>query len=237
MVGIAVRGAVVAAIAVFIVVGAIYIRTKGETVPPLLDADGNVIENSGDYTQVPGFFDNAGPHQLVRYDLPVPKTTPPLADGVDSLSFVDLWAPGEFKLNVPPDQRLGTPSKDSFDGGVTAEDMMNFFLDMSDMRSMQAMTGSVRRELDGKRVRIAGFASPVGFEEEERQFLLVPELGACVHVPPPPPNQIVYVDSKELAPEIGDMVWVTGTLRADPVATILADVGYRLEDVTVEPYR
>jgi hypothetical protein len=114
---------------------------------------------------------------------------------------------------------------------------MMFFLDLQDMRSLQPMIGGLREELDGQRVRIAGYTTPVGFGEDETSFLLVPELGACIHVPPPPANQIVYVETAAGEPEMFAPVWVTGTLRADPVATILADVGYRLEDVVAEPYR
>ncbi|UOM35985.1 DUF3299 domain-containing protein [Acuticoccus sp. I52.16.1] len=237
MVAIAVRGLVVALIAVVVVGATIYVHDQNEAPPPLVDADGNVIEDTTGFTEVPGFFDGSAPHELVRYDLPEATVTPPLAEGVEAITFPDLWAPGDFKLDVPPEARLGTPTKDTFEDGMTDEDIANFFLDMSDMREMQPRVGRVRDELDGKRVRLAGYASPVGFELDERQFLLVPELGACVHVPPPPPNQVIYVDYQQLAPEVGDPVWVTGTLRATPVATILADVGYRLEDVTVEPYR
>jgi hypothetical protein len=113
---------------------------------------------------------------------------------------------------------------------------MLFFLDLQDMRSLQPMVGTIRPELDGKRVRLAGYTTPVGFGEDETAFLLVPELGACIHVPPPPPNQIVYVEEAAGAPKMFEPVWVTGTLRADPVPTILADVGYRLEDVVAKPY-
>jgi hypothetical protein len=67
-------------------------------------------------------------------------------------------------------------------------------------------------------------------------FLLVPYLGACIHVPPPPANQIIYVEGGQSI-EIDnpfEPVWVTGTLSTQPLATELADVGYRLaaEDVT-----
>jgi uncharacterized protein len=133
--------------------------------------------------------------------------------------------------------RIGTPDASLFPEGSTAEDVANFFLDIGDMRAMQPEQGGIRRDLDGKRVRLAGYTTPVGFGETETRFLLVPELGACIHVPPPPPNQIVYVGKSTPVPEMFAAVWVTGTLRAAPVATILADVGYRLEDATVEPYR
>ena len=241
MVGVIVRLSIVAFIAVGAVAGALYLRSSSGGIPApgqMIGADGQVIADDSGFAPVPGFNnDGTAPHELISYDLPEPTVTPPLSAGAEALSFRDLWADGESKLDAPVGDRVGTPSESTFEEGVTAEDMMNFFLDMSDMRSMQAMVGSVRGELDGKRVRLAGYTSPVGFEQDEKHFLLVPVLGACIHVPPPPPNQIVYVDSKELAPPVGDMVWVTGTLRTTPVATILADVGYRLEDVTVEAYR
>ena len=51
-------------------------------------------------------------------------------------------------------------------------------------------------ELDGKRVRIGGYVVPLDFEATNvKEFLLVPFVGACIHVPPPPPNQIIYVKS------------------------------------------
>lgn len=239
MAAMAIRGLAVVAIATAIVVAVFAIRDRGNVPPTLLDANLEPIEDSAGFTPVPGFNnDGSAPHELVRYDLPEPSTTPPLSAGAEALSFEALWAPGDFALDIAPQDRLGLPSAAVFEEeGLTEEDRAAFFLDMTDMRSMQPITGRVREELDGKRVRLAGFVAPVGFEAEERHFLLVPELGACVHVPPPPPNQIVYVDSKEVAPPIGDTVWVTGTLRAEPVATILADVGYRLEDIAVEPYQ
>ncbi|HTU52118.1 MAG TPA: DUF3299 domain-containing protein, partial [Acidobacteriaceae bacterium] len=48
--------------------------------------------------------------------------------------------------------------------------------------------------LSGKRVSIPGFMVPLEDDlDVVTEFLLVPYAGACIHVPPPPPNQIVYV--------------------------------------------
>jgi hypothetical protein len=91
--------------------------------------------------------------------------------------------------------------------------------------------------LDGAKVRIGGYMVPLDFEGAGvTSFLLVPYVGACIHVPPPPANQIIYVESGQSI-EIDnpfEPVWVTGTLSTQPLATELADVGYRLaaEDVT-----
>ena len=54
------------------------------------------------------------------------------------------------------------------------------------------------RELAGKTVRIPGFTVPLeDFASSATEFLLVPYVGACVHTPPPPPNQLVYVEMDE----------------------------------------
>jgi len=65
----------------------------------------------------------------------------------------------------------------------------------------------------------------------------VPFVGACIHVPPPPANQIIYVKIERGFDVQGtfDPVWVTGTLNVAPTFTGLADAGYSLEAEKVEP--
>ena len=139
-----------------------------------------------------------------------------------------------FDRQGPP---VGTIGMDEFDG--TAEEFGMFQGDIEDMRSMQPTGGKLNAALDGRLVRIPGYATPVGFDGEDvTEFLLVPFLGACVHVPPPAANQIVYVkDAKGLRVEqLWEPIWLTGQLRAMSVPTVLADVGYSLTDGQVEPY-
>ena len=200
-----------------------------------VDAAGNPVAGDGTAQPTPSFLGGGDANHMVRYEMPKGKRTPPLPAGAVDVSWSDLWADGK---TVVPDrgERIGTPDKTLFPEGSTDRDVKDFFLDIGDMRAMQPPDGAIKPALDGKRVRLAGFTTPVGFGEDETRFLLVPELGACIHVPPPPPNQIVYVPTSSPVPEMFAAVWVTGTLRADPVATILADVGYRLEDVATEPY-
>ena len=92
-------------------------------------------------------------------------------------------------------------------------------------------------DLDGQRVRMRGFVVPIGFDGTKvKEFLLVPYVGACIHVPPPPANQIVLIEAATPF-EIGGMfeaVAVTGTLRAVAASTELADVGYQLAAEQVE---
>jgi hypothetical protein len=90
-------------------------------------------------------------------------------------------------------------------------------------------------------VRIPGFIVPLEDSATEvTEFLLVPYVGACVHVPPPPPNQLVYVRmtaGKKATVDWWNPVWVHGRLRIASVESVYGAVGFQLEGVRIEPYK
>ena len=96
------------------------------------------------------------------------------------------------------------------------------------------------KKLEGKLVRIPGFVVPLDdFQDEGAEFLLVPYYGACVHTPPPPPNQIVMVGMagrKSVKLNLFDAVWMSGRLKISSVESPYGTVGYQLEGMKVEPY-
>ncbi|MCF2947398.1 DUF3299 domain-containing protein [Paraglaciecola aquimarina] len=95
------------------------------------------------------------------------------------------------------------------------------------------------KTLDNKLVKIPGFVVPLeGDNLNTTEFLLVPYFGACIHVPPPPANQIVYVKFSKGVPihNIQDAVWVTGTLSTKSWQGDLATVGYSLAGIKISPY-
>lgn len=103
----------------------------------------------------------------------------------------------------------------------------------------QGLDAPVVEALDGKLVKIPGFVVPLeGDSETTREFLLVPYFGACIHVPPPPANQIVYVKFSSGVPidNLYDAVWVTGTLATQVWQGDLATVGYTLQGISVSPF-
>jgi uncharacterized protein len=67
---------------------------------------------------------------------------------------------------------------------------------------------------------------------------LVPFFGACIHVPPPPSNQIIYVTLREpvAVDELWDAVWVYGTLHTTRTSHELANSGYQMQGIRVESY-
>lgn len=98
----------------------------------------------------------------------------------------------------------------------------------------------VRDDLDGREIKLPGFVVPVdGDENQTTGFLLVPYYGACIHVPPPPANQTVYVLTEPgngIRPGLFDVVWVTGTMAVKRVENDLAEAGYTLYASAVTPY-
>lgn len=95
--------------------------------------------------------------------------------------------------------------------------------------------------MNGKLVKIPGYIVPLDFESEKvTEFLLVPTMGACIHVPPPPPNQTVYVTSKTPIPAEEIMYrpfWVSGRLKISSHTSELAEAGFHLESIKVDPYK
>lgn len=103
----------------------------------------------------------------------------------------------------------------------------------------QSKIGGVRQELNGSQVKIPGFVIPLeGDESKVTEFLLVPYFGACIHVPPPPPNQIIYVNFPEGAPiqQLWDVVYVIGTLKTETVSHELAETAYVIQGTAVTEY-
>ena len=101
-------------------------------------------------------------------------------------------------------------------------------------------TTDTLKKLDGKLVRVPGFIVPLDDATDEgAEFLLVPYYGACVHTPPPPPNQMAFVQmSGSRAVRLGlfDAIWMEGTLRIKNVDSPYGQVGFAIEGLAMKPY-
>ena len=93
--------------------------------------------------------------------------------------------------------------------------------------------------LAGSSVRLPGFVVTLEADEQSvSEFLLVPYFGACIHVPPPPSNQVVHVVPAEpVSEELAIYpVWVVGKLQTVQGDSALGASGYRIDDARVEAY-
>ena len=125
--------------------------------------------------------------------------------------------------------------------GVSTDDLVASIVEGSASDTMEQIgTYNVVDELDGKSVRLPGYVVPFDFSAQSayREFLLVPYFGACLHSPPPPPNQIVFVKADPAAKiaDIYEPVWVEGILKTGKFTSDLANSAYELALDKVEAY-
>lgn len=94
--------------------------------------------------------------------------------------------------------------------------------------------------LNGQNIRLPGYIVPLEVNEDGRttEFLLVPYFGACIHVPPPPSNQIVHVTSKVgvKLEELYQPYWIEGAMQVKPSTSELADAGYQMDAQKIYVY-
>ena len=105
--------------------------------------------------------------------------------------------------------------------------------------SQQPRSSGVRSEWNGEIVRLPGFIVPIDYSGDGvTAFILVPFVGACVHVPPPPANQLVFVTTQEPYQSSGmfEPVNVIGMFGVSSLSTQLADIAYALSADRIEPF-
>ncbi len=152
---------------------------------------------------------------------------------INEINWDDL-IPNDFAPAANPFESMSQAEIDKLmDGSAESNE------EMDRLRAAYSYAPVVE-ELDGKRVKIAAYITPLEYNEQSlmSEFLLVPYVGACMHVPPPPANQVVHAKSLEAVKftSMYDPVWAVGTIRAETVTSELAESGYKLEVEEVLPY-
>ncbi|HMF64113.1 MAG TPA: DUF3299 domain-containing protein [Edaphobacter sp.] len=103
-----------------------------------------------------------------------------------------------------------------------------------------AQPNSPASALNNKNIAVPGFMVPLEDDADEvTEFLLVPFAGACIHVPPPPPNQMIYVKltrNQKAKMSFTDPIIVTGHLHVTTVQSPYGDVSFNMDGDAVRPY-
>ena len=131
----------------------------------------------------------------------------------------------------PPDY-ISQMEEGAFEDEILTE-LRNMPKEISDPYQQALVSTEVIKEMDGQRIRIPGFVVPLEFGENKKvtQFFLVPYFGACIHVPPPPPNQIIFVTSKKglAIKELYDPLWISGVISTSRIENDVALAAYKME--------
>ena len=109
---------------------------------------------------------------------------------------------------------------------------------LGEMDYISGKSSSELQALSGKAVKIPGFMVPLEDNQSEVvEFLLVPSPQACIHVPPPPPNQMVYVKMKKGTPMANGPIWVYGTLNLVTKRSMYGEASFEIIGDLIEPYK
>lgn len=142
-----------------------------------------------------------------------------------------LLNPPEFLFNIEDGSEL-----DSVDALFDRPNKDN-----TSQRFEQALK-SVRviEEFDNKPIRIPGFVVPLKSDEHQRitEFFIVPYFGACLHMPPPPPNQMLYgkvTEGFELT-ELTIPFWFEGVIHIDTMSNLTGTSAYTMSLDNIAPY-
>ncbi len=150
------------------------------------------------------------------------KATPVFARGVVELDWADLIPEGDTGTLMEQLRGIGVVEHGQLTTGFE-----------------QVAASGVTESYNGKTVRLPGFVVPLDFSSTGvTEFILAPFVGACIHVPPPPANQLVLVTAKKpyMMGDLFDPVEVTGTFGTAATSTDLAEIGYTLSDAKVRAY-
>lgn len=157
------------------------------------------------------------------------------------IEWPDLIPDQDLQALMNPPQRVNTVPEGDLADSITSQ--LALTLDPQRQLSAyeEALTSSrVKEEYDQRLIKIPGFIVPLEFDDQQRvtEFFLVPFFGACLHLPPPPPNQILYAQMKEGVEitSLMDAFWLQGRLSTTQVKHDMALAAYSLEVHTVKPY-
>jgi len=169
------------------------------------------------------------------------------AAGYRQLDWLDLLTDSDRKamLNLPAIDHSVSPER-----AVSPKDSLStrFTRDIKQKSVREKWehvlnSATVRPELDGVKIRLGGYLVPLESAGNGKvtEFFLVPYMGACIHVPPPPPNQLVYLTfakgMKFEPQDIYEAWWVEGTLHTQMAHKSIADAAYTMTGDTIRIYQ
>lgn len=148
------------------------------------------------------------------------------------LDWIELIPEDDLEALMNPPEWLDELEDDSLEGQLSMQ--MSMVMEQAhDSRYHEALVSTkTREEFDQRKVRIPGFIVPLehNAKQEVTRFFLVPYFGACIHVPPPPPNQIIYGrhDAGIRQQNLYDPFWLEGTLETSLVENDMATSAYSM---------
>ena len=158
-----------------------------------------------------------------------------------TVEWADLIPPEVLEILLNPPAYISEIEDGSPEDQITSQISNATLEEEEDVYQRALASTDVNTELDGQSVRIPGFVVPLEFDEAQTisQFFLVPYFGACLHMPPPPPNQIILVDAPagvQMA-ALYEPFWIEGQISTTVSENDMAKSAYAMQLHRLTPYR
>lgn len=157
----------------------------------------------------------------------------------EEIEWVQLMPKEDLDILLnPPDMLLGIEDGSELDSIDALSEVAQE--DEAVRRFQEALTSQrVIESFDNKKIRIPGFVVPLMTDEDKRvtEFFIVPYFGACLHMPPPPPNQMIHGKVKkgfELS-QLNEPFWFEGSISIEITDNALGTSAYgmSLDNISV----
>ena len=165
----------------------------------------------------------------------------PLAHGNDykEIQWIELMPKEDLDALMNPPKAI-TSIEDGSEEDSISNEMYDALLKATDDKYQSALSSTkVVQEMDKKKISIPGFVVPLEIEENlTTEFFIVPYFGACIHFPPPPPNQTIHATFKKGFDinDIYDAYFFNGTISIGTTKNDLATSTYQLAIDEIKPY-
>ena len=157
-----------------------------------------------------------------------------------TVDWADLIPPEVLEILLNPPSYIAEIEDGSAEDQITSQ-MKNTLADQEEDAYRRALASTdVNPAMDGQKIRIPGFVVPLEFDEDQTisQFFLVPYFGACLHMPPPPPNQIILVDAPDgvQMSALYEPFWLEGEVSTVVTENDMAKSAYAMQLHKLSPY-
>ena len=158
----------------------------------------------------------------------------------ETIEWPDLMPPEVLAILLNPPEYIAEIEDGSAEDQISSQMKSAVNQSEEDAYQQALVSTDVNENLDGALIRIPGFVVPLEFDEEQTisQFFLVPYFGACLHMPPPPPNQIILVNAPKgiQMSAVYDPFWIEGQLSTSFQENDMATSAYAMQLQRIEPY-
>jgi hypothetical protein len=157
-----------------------------------------------------------------------------------TIEWPDLMPQQDLDALLNPPEYLSDIEDGSLEDQISSQISSSIAAVMDDRYQQALVSTTIRPEMNGQAIRIPGFIVPLEFSDDQviTEFFIVPFFGACIHVPPPPPNQIIHVKYPEgfKLDALYNPFWLSGVLKTTLMENDMATAAYAMEVHLVEDY-